>query len=60
MIVYDLTRQPLHCSNKKALEHFNKGLTEYVLVREDCSQHFQNALKLDNTLVIPHSMMVSK
>ncbi len=58
MIVEDLTGQPLRCSSKEALDHFNQGLTEYVLAREDCAQHFKKALKLDPTLVIPHSMMV--
>ncbi len=58
MIVKDLTGQLLRCYSKEALDHFNKGLTEYVLVRGDCALHFQKALKLDPTLVIPHSMMV--
>jgi len=54
----DVTGQPVCCDNKEALEEFNKGLNEYVLVQEDCAQHFQKALELDNSMTIVHSLMV--
>ena len=54
----DITGQPVSCTNKKALECFNKGLTEYVLVRNNCLPHFEEALDLDKSLVIAHSVTV--
>lgn len=54
----DLTGQPMRCSNKKAIEHFNKGVVEYMLAREDCGQHFQKVLKMDDTMIIPRCLMV--
>ena len=54
----DITGQPVSCTDKKALECFNKGLTEYVLVRDNCFPHFEEALDLDESLIIAHSIIV--
>ena len=58
-IVLDLTGQPLPCTNKAALEWFNKGVVAYVSVREDALPYFEKALQLDDSLVLVHSMLVS-
>ena len=58
-IVLDLTGQPLTCTNKEALEWFNKGVVAYVSVRENSIPYFEKALQLDDSLVLVHSMLVS-
>ena len=58
-IVLDLTGQPLTCTNKEALEWFNKGVVAFVSVRESPLPYFEKALQLDDSLVLVHSMLVS-
>lgn len=56
---YDVTRQPITFKSKRALQLFNKGLTEYVLVRDPFYPLFEEALLLeDGDLVIVHSLLV--
>ena len=60
MLCYDVTRQPITCKSKKALQLFNKGLTEYVLLREPFYPLFEEALLLENgELVIVDSLLVA-
>lgn len=58
-LCYDVTNQPVTCKSKKALQLFNKGLTEYVLVRDPFYPLFEEALLLeDGELVIVDSLLV--
>ncbi len=59
VLCFDVTGQPITCKSKAALQVFNKGITEYVFLRDPFYHLFEEALRLeDNELVIVHSLLV--
>lgn len=55
----DLTGYPLNCSSEKALQSFNDGILAYVSFRENGLPMMQSALDVDDSLVLPHCVLVS-
>lgn len=49
---------PLTCSSDEALESFNKGLLEYVSVRQSALSHWERAVELDPAFVLAHCALV--
>lgn len=49
---------PLTCTSDDALESFNKGLLEYVSVRQSALSHWERAVELDPAFVLAHCALV--
>ena len=49
---------PLTCTSNDALESFNKGLLEYVSVRQSALSHWERAVELDPAFVLAHCALV--
>ena len=48
----------LTCTSDEALESFNKGLLEYVSVRQSALSHWERAVELDPAFVLAHCALV--
>ena len=49
---------PLTCTSDDALESFDKGLLEYVSVRQSALSHWERAVELDPAFVLAHCALV--
>ena len=54
----DCSGAPLTCTSDEALESFNKGLLEYVSVRQSALSHWERAVELDPAFVLAHCALV--